>query len=176
MKSLNKIVLKIFSVIIILVSIILLLFVSGKIENLEFIEFLQEGKAAGITTGICIILVLLAINSLISSREVEDVTDGVLLENSNGKLFITKESIISMIEVEIKKYSDITSQNILIGFDDEKNLLVNLNLVVKQESNIKELSSKLQNSIKSAVKRSSDLDIKEIDIKIKNVQDEKNNN
>ena len=78
-----------------------------------------------------------------------------------------------MIDVDLKSYKEILGNNIKIGFNEEKDLFVELVLTVDKQANIKELSSKIQNSIKKAVKRSSDIDVKEINIKIKNVEEEK---
>ncbi len=178
MKFLDRINLKIFSIIIIVVSIIVILFSFELIEDFEFLEIIRDGEAIYITDLICIILILLSIKSLFFSKgKKEDISDGILLENSNGKLFITKESIINMIETEIQTYNEILNQVVQIGFDDDKNLFVSLTIVINKDINIKELSGKIQNSIKIAVKKSADVDIKEIDIKIKNVEDKdlKNN-
>lgn len=173
MNYIDKIILKIFSVIIIVISIITLLFTFDIISDLDFLKVFQDGNTKYVVIIICIIFILAGVKSLFVTGRKEDISDGVLLENSNGKLFITKESIISMIEVDLKKYDEISSSNVKIGFDDEKNLFAEIVLVLDKDTNIKEISSKLQNSIKTAVKKSADLDVKSIDIKIKNVQEEK---
>ena len=173
MKLLDKINLKVFSVIIIIVSVILLFFCFGVINDFTFLDTLKENEIFYITVSISILLIAAAIKSLFITEKKEAISDGVLLENPNGKLFITKDSIISMIDVDLKSYKEILGNNIKIGFNEEKDLFVELVLTVDKQANIKELSSKIQNSIKKAVKRSSDIDVKEINIKIKNVEEEK---
>ena len=54
--------------------------------------------------------------------------------------------------------------------DKDNNLTVNVNLVVKENAVIKELTSNLQAKIKEAVKKSSDLDVKEVNVKVKNIE------
>ncbi|MBR3152011.1 MAG: alkaline shock response membrane anchor protein AmaP [Clostridia bacterium] len=172
MKFLDRINLKVFSVIIIIVSLITILFSLDIIDNLEFFDFLKEDTVKYISLVISVTLILAGIKSLFITDRKEDISNGVLLENSNGKLYITKESIISMIEVEAKSYKEILNQNVKIGFNEEKDLFVEMELVVEKDTNVKELSTKLQNSIKTSVKKSSDIDVKNIDIKIKNIQEE----
>ena len=58
---------------------------------------------------------------------------------------------------------------IKIVVDEERNLKVYVTLKVKDNAIIKELSNNLQNKIKSAIKRTSDLDVKEVNVKIKNI-------
>ena len=170
MKVFDKINLKIFSVIIIIISIVAMLFSFDIIQNFDFLDVLQENVI--LTNVISVIFILLAIKSLFITGKKEDVSNGVLLENSNGKLFISKESIIGMIETDLKSYSEILSKSAKIAFDEQNNLLVELILAVRKDASIKELSGKIQNSVKTAVKKSADLDVKFINIKIKNVADE----
>ncbi|MBR3132514.1 MAG: alkaline shock response membrane anchor protein AmaP [Clostridia bacterium] len=172
MKFLDRMNLKIFSVIMVILSIITLFFAFDIINDFEFLSFLKDDNCKYIVLVVSIFLIIAGIKSLFFSDSKEDISDGVLLENPNGKLYITKESIISMIEADVKSYSEVLNQNVKIGFNEEKDLFVELELVVEKEKSIKDLSSRLQSSIKTAVKKSSDIDIKNIDIKIKNIQDE----
>ena len=45
-----------------------------------------------------------------------------------------------------------------------------VNLSVRENAIIKELSTNLQNKIKETIKKSSDLDVKEVNIKVKNIE------
>ena len=45
-----------------------------------------------------------------------------------------------------------------------------VNLVVKENAVIKELTSNLQTKIKEAVKKSSDLEVKEVNVRVKNIE------
>ena len=128
MKFLDRINLKVFSVIIIIVSLITILFSLDIIDNLEFFDFLKEDTVKYISLVISVTLILAGIKSLFITDRKEDISNGVLLENSNGKLYITKESIISMIEVEAKSYKEILNQNVKIGFNEEKDLFVEMEL------------------------------------------------
>ena len=59
-----------------------------------------------------------------------------------------------------------------IILDEEKNLIVYVTLSVKENAIIKELSTNLQTKIKSAIKKTSDLEVKEVNISIKELQSE----
>ena len=67
---------------------------------------------------------------------------------------------------------DVTTK---IELDKENNLTVYVNLVVKENAVIKELSKNMQNKIKDTIKKSSDLDVKEVNIKVKNIEPTKEN-
>ena len=97
MKVLDKINLKIFSVIIIIISIVAILFSFDIIQNSDFLDVLQENVI--LTNIISVIFILLAIKSLIITGKKEDVSNGVLLENSNGKLFNCKKIIKKLMEI-----------------------------------------------------------------------------
>lgn len=48
-----------------------------------------------------------------------------------------------------------------------------MNLNVKENAIIKELSTNLQTKIKETIKNTSDLEVKEVNIKVKNIEPEK---
>ena len=59
--------------------------------------------------------------------------------------------------------------------DKDNNLTVYVNLVVRENAVIKELSTNLQNKIKDTIKKASDLEVKEVNIKVKNIEPVKEN-
>ena len=68
----------------------------------------------------------------------------------------------------------ITIQNLeVVKIDAENNVTVYVNLVVSQNAVIKELSANLQQKIKEAIKNASDLEVKEVNIKVKNIAPKK---
>ena len=61
--------------------------------------------------------------------------------------------------------------NLIINLkNEEKNLKVFVTLSVKESAVIKELSNNLQAKIKTAIKKTSDLEVKEVNISIKELQ------
>lgn len=99
--------------------------------------------------------------------------NGILLENEHGTLLITKDSITNLIESVVNKNEDIKADNVKISFNEENELIVNIVVEVKDSTIIKEISAKLQEDIKLIIKKSTDLDVREVNIKIKDVETEK---
>ena len=101
------------------------------------------------------------------------MTNGILLENGNGSLLITKESISNLVDSVLKKNQDVKDANVKIEFDTNRDLVINIVATIKDNAVIKDTSSKLQEDIKFAVKRTTDLEVSNVNIKVKNVEQEK---
>ena len=93
-----------------------------------------------------------------------------MLENSNGKLLITRETIENLVNGVVKGFDSAEDVTTKIELDKENNLNVFVNLTVKENAVIKELSTNLQNKIKDTIKKASDLEVKEVNIKVKNIE------
>ena len=165
----------VFSIIVFAISIITILLGTEVISvNFleDFITFLNENIIA--TICICLILCLWSISNIFfksdSSRE---ISNGVLLENENGSLLITKESVSSLVEAILRKNQELKDSNVKIEFDSNKDVIINLNAVVKDSTVIKDVSTMIQEEIKQTVKRATDLEVASINIKIKSVETEK---
>ena len=178
MKFLDKLSLKIFSIIIFIVSIILILLVT-QIIPIDFITdnlaVLTDGEnEIKVTIIIAAVLMLLAIKGLFfSSKPQDDGKEGIVLENNSGKLVISKESLENMIASVVKEIpgaESISSRTIL---DKDKNLIVYVTTVVSRDVMLKDISTELQNKIKETMKRTADLEVKEVNVKIKNITTKK---
>lgn len=105
--------------------------------------------------------------------------EGLILENETGKLIISKESLenlISGVGKEIEGIDSIASRTFI---DTEKNVIVEANVVVGRDVVLKDISTELQKRVKTALKQTADLDVKYVNIKIKNISNKKskkNNN
>lgn len=164
-----------FSIIVFILSIMCILLATDVIST-SFIDdiayFLNENIIA--TICISLIMCLWAIaNIFFKSDNEREISNGVLLENENGSLLITKESISSLVETVLKKIQDLKESSVKIEFDSNKDIVINLNAVVKDSAVIKDISTKIQEEIKQNVKRATDLEVSSINIKIKSVEAEK---
>ena len=140
----------------------------------DIFELLSENIIA--TICVCIIFILWSIaNIFFKSDANNENANGVLLENENGSLLITKDSISNLVESVLKNNSDVKEENVKIDFDSNRDVIINLVISIKDNAVIKNTSSKLQESIKLLIKKATDLDVKEINIKIKGVEQEKKN-
>ncbi len=175
MKFLEKLSLTIFSIIILLLSIITCLLIFGWIQTSTIIYVLQlalsRPSVINTTLVVSIILILLAMKSIFfSSGKNEDKTEGILLENENGKLLISVNTIENLVKGVVAGFQNVTSANCKVNLDRQvNNVKVELDLTVAADTVIKELSLNIQDRIKEVVKRTTELEIKEIDIKIKDI-------
>ncbi len=182
MKFLNKLSLVIYSWIMLIISLALCSIIFGWIDSwnigIYITKILQGETASKVTLGVCIVFILLSIKNIFfsnySSKNSNEV-QGVLLENENGKLMISKETLENLVNSVANGFKGTEEINTRIELDKENNVNVYANLVVSTDVVIKDLSSKLQNDIKEKIKNATDLEVKEVNIKIKNVAPKKEN-
>ena len=182
MKTIEKIALVLFSTLMLVISVILCLAIFGWI-NINLIGDIINIAITNTTTAnillvLSIVFILLAIRCIFfdsNTREKEEYKNGILLENSNGKLLITKETIENLVNGVVKGFDSAEDVTTKIELDKENNVKVFVNLTVKENAVIKELSTNLQNKIKDTIKKSSDLEVKEVNIKVKNIEPVKEN-
>lgn len=179
MKFLDKLVLKIFSIIILVLTVCAILIMTNiiTIEDIsnELVRFLDGENGIKILIGIIAILMLFAIKGLFfTSKSNKDTSkDGIVLENNSGKLIISKESLENLIYSVVKDIpgaETVTSRTIL---DKDKNLIVNVTVIVSKDIMLKDITTELQRKVKEAMKNTADLDVKEVNIRIKNITSKK---
>ena len=173
MKFIEKVALILLSIIGLIFSIVMVMLYFNIISATEISNMLMSisvGNVGIVMLVISLIIILLAIKCLFFGSKVKkDKSDGILLENANGKLLITKETLenlVSGVSKNIIGTESITSKVIL---DKENNLSVLITITIDQDANIKDLSNLLQTTIKDAIKQTADLDVKEVNVKVKNI-------
>ena len=173
MKIFDKISFKIYSLIILVISIALGVF-AIKIVDISDIAKHFENFADDYMWQTLIILGVFAIWSLrnifYGGKGLSNRVNGILLENQNGKLLITKESLCNLVDNVVKQNPDISNVSTKLDFDENNNLNIFLDFSVNIDASVKNVTSDVQEKIKIAVKKATDLDIKEINIKIKNIE------
>lgn len=181
MKILEKISLTVFSVIILMLSLILSLMLFNWLEVnyiYYFLKFLVATPiATNISLGIAIVLMLLAIKCIFFpsyAKEKNERADGILLENETGKLLISVETIENLVKGVVNGFPSIKNCNCRVKLDKQvNNIAIDLNIVVTSETVIKDLSVNLQNKIKEVIKNTTEIDTKAINIKVKNIEQPK---
>src|SRR5699024_4776939 len=93
--------------------------------------------------------------------------------NSDGKLLITRDTLENLVNGVVKGFDSAENVTAKVELDKENNVKVFVNLSVKENAIIKELSTNLQTKIKSTIKKMSDLDVKEVNNKIKDIETNK---
>ena len=185
MKILDRIILSIYSIIMLVESVIAILLVFGwaKIENIVFIikDALNNHIAYNTIFGISILFIILSIKAILfgssTSKRIDDTDtrkntkmgDGVLLENEDGKLLISRDTIERLANSVVKNFSNIQDARTKVAIDNKNNIAIVVELQILQNTIIKELTANLQSRIKQVIKEATDLDVKEVNIKIKNI-------
>ena len=180
MKIIEKITLVLFSTLMLIISVIGLLLIFGWID-LAFIgevikRILNNTVSSNIMLGINVLFILLSIRCIFfdsSSKGKNEYKNGILLENSDGKLLISKETIENLVNGVVKGFESVEDISTKIDFERDNTVKIYVNLNVKENVIIKELSTNLQTKIKETIKKTSDLDVKEVNIKIKDIEPEK---
>ena len=176
MKIIEKIALALFSNIILIIAILLCLIIFGWLDFDVIHEMLRYGfndtTISSIILGTCVVLILLAIKCIFFesiSIENEVSKEGIMLENESGRLMVTKETLENLTNSVVNGFENTESITSKVILDKENNVRVIVNLTVKPDTVIKDLSNNLQERIKETIKKSLDLDVKEVNIKVKNI-------
>ena len=180
MKFLERFALIVYSYIIILLSVVLSLLVFNWIDFgvvTDMMHALVTGAVSSkITLGVSVVFILLSIKCLFfdeKSKERVKETQGVLLKNENGQLMISKETIDNIVKNAVSGFNNVKDCHTRIDVNSENQLRITLFLSVYENIVIKELASNLQNKIKEEVKKVSDLDVQEVNVKITSLQEVK---
>lgn len=181
MKFLDRLALAVFSIIVFVLAVLVCLLLFGwfDIEILvTALEYLKSNEiATNVTIGVCIVLLLLAIKAMFFesySSEEDKSREGILLENDNGKLLVSRDTLENLATNVAKTESGVENVASRVILDKDNNLIIFINLLVKSDALIKNLSLGLQEKIKQTVKESLGLELKEVNIKIKNITSDKN--
>lgn len=178
MKFLERFILTIFSLIILLLSVAMICVMFNLAEVSIFTKpvayILDDINAFRITLIVLGILILFAIKGIFFKSKNDNLSkDGIVLENASGKLVISKESLenlVASVAKEIPGAESVTSKTYL---DKDRNLKVYVSTTVSRDMMLKEVSTMLQDKIKEAMKKTADLDVKEVNIRIKNISSKK---
>ena len=178
MRILEKITLIIYSYVMLVLAVLACLFVFGWLDVEivgEVVNNILSGDTSGkIVLGISVVFILLSIKCIFfdsTSKEQIKERQGVLLENESGKLMISKETIENLVNSVAKGFESTEHVTTRVELDKDNNVRVYANLVVSSEAVIKDLSAKLQTSVKDKIKKATDLEVNEVNITVRKVAD-----
>lgn len=178
MSRLEKIISVTLAVVVLIVACMLILTLGGVMSptwGSDVMESIVEGDFwSKVLLVIALILLVFSIKEIAFGEKVQsEGREGIILENESGKLIISKESLENLIAGvgrEVVGAESISSRTFI---DLEKNVTVNVNIVVSRDIVIKDISTELQKRVKQALKQTADLDVKYVNIKIKNISNKK---
>ena len=182
MKFLERFTLITYSLVILILSIIVSLLIFNWMDFAtvtDMIYALITGSISSkITLGVCVVFILLSIKCMFfdeRSKEILKEAQGILLKNENGQLMISRETIDNMVKNAVTGFENVKQCNTRIEVNEQNQLKITLFLTVTENVVIKELAGNIQTKIKDEIKKISDLDVQEVNVKILGLQENKKN-
>lgn len=178
MKLIEKIILVIYSIIILILSCVMCLlifrWINPETVNSFIFQLINSAFFSIVTLIFSIIFVLMSIKCIFFlSKKSDHYKDNILLKNDDGKLVITKQTIENIVGNIINGFPGLNEPNIKAMFDKENNIIINITILVRENVEIQELSSNIREKVKAIIKKSSGLNVKEVNIKVKNMENKK---
>ena len=176
MKKLSKLVLVLFSVIILIIGVVVNLLVIGWLEYGTAFGIIQRILTTApqnkILLGLTELCMLFAIICIFADSENKEESKGgrdVLMQNDNGKLMISRDTLENLVNAVVREFPGAKEAHTKIALDAQNNVAVLVDLTVTKDVIIKDLTLNMQNRIKEAIKKTSDLEVNEVNVRIKNV-------
>ena len=180
MKFLERFTLVIYSLIMLILAIITSLLIFNWMDFgtvTEMVKALLTGALSSkITLGLCVVFTLLSIKCMFFDERTKEIikeSQGILLKNENGQLMISRETIDNVVKHAVTGFENVKECNTRIDVNEQNQLKITLFLIVNANVVIKELASNLQTKIKEEVKKVSDLDVQEVNVKVMSIQENK---
>ena len=176
MKLIDKVIYFIFSTIVLAIVVIVfmgLLNIGGVNHIFSFIggmpnmSFTQEQMTYIIIVGI--LLIIMAIKGILFQSKLEENKDAIILENSSGKLIISRRTLENLVKDISNSVKGVENSSARVKVEKDTDLIISIDIVVK-EGSIKDITKKLQEDVKIAIKKASDLNVSEVNVNIKNIK------
>ena len=177
MKLVDKVIYFIFSVIILAIVVVMftvILNIGGVvnpvfnfISNIPNMSFTQEQMTYIVI--IEILLFIMAIKGILFQSKLEENKDAIILENNSGKLIISRKTLENLVKDISNGVQGVESSFARVNVSKDTELIISIDIVVK-EGSIKDITKKLQEDVKIAIKKASDLNVAEVNVNIKNIK------
>lgn len=171
MRGFEKFILCIFSVVMIVLSVFIILIATGMIQVGDLyqvaVNFLIANKVAVLVVG-AIVSLLGLIGLFSTSGNEDDSRSGLAIKNESGTVFLNRDTFETMIMSVAKNYPELVNPKVEVSISEE-GVKANLYAMILPETVVPTLTEKLQDNIKSTVKKQTTIEIKEANIKIKGV-------
>ncbi len=174
MKILDRFILVIFSIIMFVLSVITASIIFGWIELDNLTPYLEAGlltePSSNIILSISIVFILLALKAIFfGSKDGRATKEGILMENDNGRLLISRDTLENLVVNIVNGFDGTENVMAKVGLDKENNLRVYVTLYVHPNIVIKDLTTSIQNRVKEAIKKTSDLETKAVNVRVRNI-------
>ena len=174
MKILEKLVLIIYSLLMLVISAIICLIVFRIIDINDIstcINFVLEDTALTIVVlSVAVLFILLSIRCIFfrKRKQIKKSTEtDILLENESGRLLISKRAIENCVKNVICEVIDTDSEiKVTVDIDPASNISTYISVILDPSVKVSEFTVDLQSRIKNQVKENFDLEVKQVNIKI----------
>lgn len=178
MNLLKEITLTIFSFLLIAMALVYSVILLGW-ADIDFLidmhnHIMNTANIRFVLLGISILIIIFALLAVFGGAGKKEARKtGVLLENEKGKLLISKETLENLVNSVLKGFENVHMNAIRTELDEDSKLNVNISISVGENVVIKELSNAIQNQVKETIKKASDLEVKNVNISIRGIVEEK---
>ena len=183
MKILERLALILFSIIMMVLAITSCLVIFNVLQLEVIYKFLdgliQDETAKKVIVGVSAVSIILAIKALFfptKTKKKQEIKTGVLLENKDGRLLISRDTIENLVNSVVRSFDEAMDVQTKVNLDGSSNITVYVSLLVREDSIIKELSSNIQNKIKQTINRNTGLEVSQVNINIKDIENDKKGN
>ena len=171
MRFIQQTTLTIFSILILVISVLTSLVIFGWLDADLFFDIEQKillnPSTSNIILAINLVFAILSIICIFSDGDSKsDTKDGILMENEKGNLLISRQTLENMIGSVVNSFESVQMNGSKINLEKDGTLTVTVAISVSEQVIIKDLSNNLQIKIKDTIKKSSDLDIKSVNINV----------
>ena len=171
MRGFEKFILCFFSVLMIILSVFVILVATNMIQ----VEGLYNATVGFLVSNKLWVLIIGAVISLLgliglfsSSDSSDDAKSGLAIKNDSGTVFLNRDTFESMIMSIARNYPELVNPRVDVSISEE-GIKANIYAQILPDTVVPTLSTKLQDNIKSVVKKQTTIVIKEANIKIKGV-------
>lgn len=177
MKLVDKVIYFIFSVIILAIVVVMFTVilnigvvvnpVFNFISNIPNMSFTQEQMTYIVI--IEILLFVMTIKGILFQSKLEENKDAIILENNSGKLIISRKTLENLVKDISNGVQGVENSFARVNVSKDTELIISIDIVVR-EGSIKDITKKLQEDVKIAIKKASDLNVSEVNVNIKNIK------
>jgi len=185
MRALDRVISFIFSVIMLIVSVVLILVGIGVVDSQMIIDMLNQYVFAKeminsemfnplTITGIVLFLASLKTTIFLSLFKVKDKSP-ILVKTPNGEVEIAQETITSTVKnvaISFENIKDVQAKMI----KKRKGVAIYAMVLVYANSNIREITEEMQKQVKEIIKATTGVNVLEVNIKVKNIYQKQKKN
>ena len=174
MKIIDRMALAIFSIIILVISVVCILVFFNFVNISVVFDIISAGFSHDIggkvILGTSIVFILFALKCIFyDATSIEGNRTPVVINGENGQVVISSETIENISNSVIMGFAGAKEANSRIYINRNNEITIDTVIFVLPDTLIKDLAANIQTKIKDTIKRTSGLDLKEVNVKIKNI-------